>query len=142
DAAVARLDSLLAAQVNAILHHPRFQGLEASWRGLEFLWRRAREEMDRAEERSLERSDAPGEGARIILRVLPVSKRELWDDASTATEFDQTELWKKVYEAEFGTAGGTPFGLLVGDYEFRNHPDDLDTLASISAVAAASFAPF
>jgi type VI secretion system ImpC/EvpB family protein len=134
DAAVARLDRLLSDQVNAILHAPRFQALEGSWRGLEFVWRQARDQMERSEEH--------GESSRIIIRVLPVSKRELRDDASTAVDFDQSDLWRKVYEAEFGTAGGTPFGLLIGDYEFRNHPDDLEMLSSISAVAAAAFAPF
>ena len=134
DMAIARLEDLLAGQVNAILHHPRFQALESSWRGLAFLCQRGGEEMERAE--------SQGDNSRIVLRMLSVSKRELWDDATSATEFDQTVLWQKVYEAEFGTAGGTPFGLLVGDYAFKNHPNDLDTLASIASVAAAAFAPF
>jgi type VI secretion system ImpC/EvpB family protein len=134
DLAIARLDDLLAGQVNAILHHPRWQVLEASWRGLAFLCQQAGEET--------ERSQSQGEDAHVVLRMLSVTKRELWDDATTATQFDQSVLWQKVYEAEFGTAGGSPFGLLVGDYEFRNHPNDLDTLASIAAVAAAAFAPF
>ena len=134
DAAVARIETLLARQVNAVLHHPRLQALEASWRGLDFLRARAREELERAEE--------VGENVRIVLRVLSATKRELRDDASTASQFDQSAIFRAVYESEFGHAGGEPFGLLIGDYEFRNHPDDLDTLASLGAVAAASFAPF
>ena len=134
DVAIARLDDLLSRQVNAVLHHPRWQALEASWRGLAFLCQQAGEHTERAE--------AEGEDARVVVRMLSVTKRELWDDATNATQFDQSVLWQKVYEAEFGTAGGTPFGLLVGDYEFRNHPNDLDTLSSIASVAAASFAPF
>ena len=134
DAAVARIDRLLSRQVNALLHHPRLQALEASWRGLDFLRERTREELARTEEL--------GENVRIVLRVLSVSKRELRDDATTAPQFDQSAIFRAVYESEFGHAGGEPFGLLIGDYEFRNHPDDLDTLASLGAVAAASFAPF
>src|SRR5688500_11349827 len=90
DLAIARLDDELARQVNAILHHPRFQALESSWRGLAFLCQQSGEETERAE--------AQGEDTRIVLRMLSVSKRELWDDATSATEFDQTVLWQKVYE--------------------------------------------
>jgi type VI secretion system ImpC/EvpB family protein len=134
DLAIARIDDLLAGQVNALLHHPRWQALESSWRGLSFLCSQAGDEIERAQ--------SEGEDAKIVVRMLSVTKRELWDDATSASEFDQTVLWQKVYESEFGTAGGTPFGLLVGDYEFRNHPNDLDTLSSIASVAAAAFAPF
>ncbi|HUE72053.1 MAG TPA: type VI secretion system contractile sheath large subunit [Pirellulaceae bacterium] len=134
DAAVARIDTLLSRQVNAVVHHPRLQSLEASWRGLDYLRDQARQELARAEEL--------GENVRIVLRVLSATKRELRDDASTASQFDQSAIFRAVYESEFGHAGGEPFGLLIGDYEFRNHPDDLDTLASLGAVAAASFAPF
>jgi type VI secretion system ImpC/EvpB family protein len=134
DLVIARIDELLAEQVNAILHYPRWQALEASWRGLSFLCAQAGDEVERAQ--------SQGEDAKIVVRTLSVTKRELWDDATSAPEFDQTVLWQKVYESEFGTAGGTPFGLLVGDYEFRNHPNYLDTLASIASVAAAAFAPF
>jgi type VI secretion system protein ImpC len=134
DVAIARIDDLLAEQVNAILHHPRWQRLESSWRGLSFLCQQAADEVERAY--------SQGEDAKIVVRMLSVKKRELWDDATSAAEFDQTVLWQKVYESEFGAAGGHPFGLLVGDYEFRNHPNDLDTLASVASVAAAAFAPF
>jgi type VI secretion system ImpC/EvpB family protein len=134
DGVVARIDALLSRQVNAVLHHPRLQALEASWRGLDYLREQARAELSRAEEL--------GENIRIVLRVLSATKRELRDDATTASQFDQSAIFKAVYESEFGHAGGEPFGLLIGDYEFRNHPDDLDTLASLAGVAAAAFAPF
>ena len=133
DCAVAQIEALLEAQVNAILHHPRFQRLEAAWRGVEYVTQQAAKESEYAEEL--------GEDAKIIVRMFSASKKELLDDAGSAVEFDQSVLFKVVYEAEFGTAGGTPFGLLIGDYEFRNHPDDIDLLRSFGQVAAAAFAP-
>jgi type VI secretion system ImpC/EvpB family protein len=127
---IARIDALLSEQVNAILHHPQFQGLEASWRGLRYL---------------VEGAD-PEEGIKV--RVLSVSWKELARDAERAAEFDQSQLWRKIYNEEFGMPGGEPFGVLIGDYELRHRPaadhpiDDLDVLESISHVAAAAFAPF
>jgi type VI secretion system protein ImpD len=127
---IARLDALLSDQVNAILHHPQFQKLEASWRGLRYL-------VDRVEE-----------GENIKIRVLNVSWREVCRDLERALEFDQSQLFRKVYNDEFGSPGGEPFGALLGDYQICHRPaadhptDDLGALASISHVAAASFAPF
>ncbi len=127
---IARLDELLSRQVNAILHHPSFQKLEASWRGLRYLVEQIPE----------------GEGLK--LRVLTVTWKELARDAERAIEFDQSQLFRKVYGEEFGTPGGEPFSVLLGDYEIRHrsspeHPsDDLEVLMSIAAVAAAAFAPF
>ncbi len=101
---VALLDALLDGQVNAILHHPRFQKLEASWRGLRYLAEQA-------------------EGAENVkIRVLSVSWNELARDLERAIEFDQSQLFRKVYSDEFGTPGGEPFGLLLGDYEIWPHP--------------------
>ena len=127
---IARLDALLTVQVNAILHHPRFQRLEGSWRGLHYLTGQA-------------------EGAENVkVRVLSVSWKEIARDLERAIEFDQSQLFRKVYNDEFGTPGGEPFGLLVGDYEIRPRPtaahpvDDLSALTGISQVAAAAFAPF
>jgi type VI secretion system protein ImpD len=128
--AIAELDGLLNEQVNAILHHPRFQRLEASWRGLWYLTGQA----ENAEE--------------VRIRVLDVSWKELARDTERAIEFDQSQLFRKVYGEEFGTPGGQPFGVLLGDYEIRpfpaaDHPvDDVAVLTAISHVAAASFAPF
>ncbi len=127
---MARLDQLLSDQVNAILHHPRLQRLEASWRGLQYL---------------VERD--PGD-ANIKIRMLSVTWRELARDLENASEFDQSHLFRKIYGEEFGIAGGEPFGVLLGDYEIHpgpssEHPvDDLGVLAGISHVAAAAFAPF
>jgi type VI secretion system protein ImpD len=121
---IADLDSLLAGQINAVLHHPRFQQLEAAWRGLDYLVRSAE----------------GGENVRIVVLHLP--KRELATDLQNATEFDQSQLFAKVQAEEFGTAGGHPFGVLVADYGFRNTPADVDLLEKIAEVAAAAFAPF
>lgn len=127
---IARLDALLSRQVDAILHHPRFQKLEASWRGLRYLTEQA-------------------EGAENVkIRVLSVSWNEIARDLERAIEFDQSQLFHKVYSDEFGTPGGEPFGLLLGDYEIRPRPsaehpvDDVATLMAVSQVAAAAFAPF
>ncbi|MCA9051623.1 MAG: type VI secretion system contractile sheath large subunit [Planctomycetaceae bacterium] len=130
---IARIDRLLSQQVNEILHCPEFQALEASWRGLFYLWQ-SRDAL--FGEHGFDDADA-----RIEIRVLNVSKRELQKDFERAVDFDQNSLFHKVYEEEFGTAGGTPYGLLVADYEFTNHPDDLDLLNRLSGVGAAAFAP-
>jgi len=127
---IARIDELLATQLNTILHHPEFQKLEASWRGLAYLV-----------------SKLP-ENDSVKIRVLSVAWAELVQDQSRALEFDQSQLFRMVYEGEFGHPGGEPFGILIGDYEIRHRPstehpfDDLETLSKISGVAAASFAPF
>ena len=134
DICIAEIDRLVCAQVNAILHHPDFQRLEASWRGLLRL-------VDAGESarNSLENDSSRG---GLVIRVLNVSKRELLKDARRAIEFDQSVLFHKVYEEEFGIAGGHPYGLLIGDYAFSNTPDDLELLGSLGGVAGALFAPF
>lgn len=130
---ISRLDNLLTEQVNAILHHPRFQALESSWRGLWFTVLRAEDGREVIEE-------AGGRG-KIDVRVLNITKRELKKDFERAVEFDQSVMFHRVYEDEFGTAGGTPYGMLVANFSFRNHPDDLDLLNKMSGVAASAFAP-
>ncbi len=74
--------------------------------------------------------------------MLNVSKKDLHRDLSKAVEFDQSQLFKKIYENEFGSPGGEPYGALIGDYEFTNHPEDVELLGLVSNVAASSFAPF
>jgi type VI secretion system protein ImpD len=129
---VAAIDSLINSQLNAILHHPQFQRLEASWRGLLYLADRAEAEGD----------------AGIKIRLLNASWRELERDFERASEFDQSQLFRKIYDQEFGTPGGEPFGALIGDYEVHPRPmagyahDDIGMLRSISQVAAAAFCPF
>ncbi len=130
---IARLDGLLTNQVNVILHHPDFQSLESAWRGLAYLVERAEEGREIIEE--------DGERGTIDIRVLNISRRELERDFDRAVEFDQSAMFRKVYEEEFGTAGGTPYGMLIANYSFTNHPDDVELLGQMSGVAAAAFAP-
>ena len=81
-------------------------------------------------------------GTSLKIRMLNATKREVNRDLTKAVEFDQSQLFKKIYENEFGTPGGEPYGTLVGDYEWTNHPDDVESLRLISNVAAAGFSPF
>ncbi|HEY2473161.1 MAG TPA: type VI secretion system contractile sheath large subunit [Candidatus Cybelea sp.] len=122
--AIKQIDAKISKQLAAIMHHPKFQQLEGSWRGLHYL--------------TMNTETSPG----LKIRVINWSKRELFRDLSRASEFDQSQLFKKIYESEFGTPGGQPYGALIGDYEFTNHPEDIDALRLVSNVAAASFAPF
>ena len=124
DKAIAAIDQKVSKQLNAIMHHENFTKLEGSWRGLHHLVM----------------NSETGTGLKI--RVLNMTKRELNRDLTKAVEFDQSQLFKKIYENEFGTPGGEPYGALIGDYEWNNHPDDIESLRLISNVAAASFAPF
>jgi type VI secretion system protein ImpD len=131
---VAKTDRVLQRQLDLILHHPRLQQLEAAWRGLEFLLH----SVERAKyAASREDVDAP-----VAVRVLAVSKRELLQDFRRSLDFDRSTLWQLVYESEFGSAGGEPFGVLLGDYGFANCPEDLTVLAWMSRLAGAAFAPF
>ncbi|HEY6981168.1 type VI secretion system contractile sheath large subunit [Reyranella sp.] len=124
DKAITAIDAKMSAQLNAIMHDPKFLKLEGSWRGLHYL---------------VQNSET---GTSLKLRVLNISKRELGRDLSRAIEFDQSQLFKKIYENEFGTPGGEPYGALIGDYEWTNHPDDIETLRLMSNIAAGAFAPF
>jgi type VI secretion system ImpC/EvpB family protein len=132
---IARRDSEIVRQLNAILHHPQFKQLEASWRGLYFLTgqlQAAREQIE-----------SDGGKAEIRIEVLNVSKSELNKDFGKSPEFDRSQIWRKVYEEEFGMAGGEPFGAMVADYEFGNQPeDDVDLLSKMAEVAAGAFCPF
>ena len=86
--------------------------------------------------RDLARAALPGDEQRdqrqLKIKVLNVSKRELFKDLDKAVEFDQSQIFKKLYENEFGTPGGEPYGALIGDYEFTNHPEDIDLLSKMS----------
>jgi len=124
NARIAQIDHLMSLQLNEIMHHAVFQKLEGSWRGLKHL-------MDNSET-----------GTGLKIRVLNVSKKELLRDIEKAPEFDQSALFKKVYEEEYGVFGGAPFGALIGDYEFGKHPEDMALLEGISHVAAQAHAPF
>jgi type VI secretion system protein ImpC len=124
NARIADIDALMSAQLNEIMHHGDFQKLEASWRGLRFLVM------------SSETS------TMLKIKVLNATKADLRRDLERATEFDQSAMFKKIYEEEFGTFGGVPFGALIGDYEFGRHPQDVAMLEKVSNVAAAAHAPF
>jgi type VI secretion system protein ImpC len=121
---IADIDSELSVQINEILHHPMFQALEGTWRALYYM---------------VMNIDT---GAHLKIRVMNASKKDLLDDLEHAVEFDQSQLFKKIYEEEYGTFGGHPYSCLVGGYEFTRHPQDVLLLEKISHVAAAAHAPF
>ncbi|MFT9159188.1 MAG: type VI secretion system contractile sheath large subunit [Acetobacter sp.] len=126
---IVTLDRMIARQLDAIMHHPRLRRLEGSWRALDWL-----------------AVSLPLSG-RVKLRVLDLTWHEVCRDLERAAAFDQSHLFRQIYEQEFGIAGGEPFGLLVADYEIRHRPgpgaptDDISALMALSEVAAAAFAP-
>ncbi len=124
NARIAMIDRALSEQLAAVMHHAQFQKLEGSWRGLNYLVMNTETATD------------------LKLHVFNCGKRELQKSFEKATEFDQSVLFKKIYEDEFGTPGGVPYGALIGDFEFNNHPDDIGLLTQLSNVAASGFSPF
>ena len=124
DRAIAAIDQKLSTQLNAIMHDPKFSKLEGSWRGMHYLVMNSETSTN------------------LKIKVINIPKRELTRDLTRAVEFDQSLLFKKIYENEFGTPGGEPYGSLIGDYEWTQHPDDIETLRLISNIAAGAFAPF
>ncbi len=124
NARIAQIDHLLSIQLSEIMHAPEFQKLEGSWRGLFYL---------------LEKSETSD---KLKIRVLNVTKKELLRDLQRAAEFDQSAIFKKIYEDEYGVFGGEPFGAVIGDFEFGKHPQDMDLLERMSNIAAAAHAPF
>jgi type VI secretion system protein ImpD len=127
---IAEIDHLVNEQLNSIIHQPKFQKLEASWRGLWYL---------------AEQADGT---QNIKIRFLDISWAEVAKDIGRALEFDQSHLFHKIYSEEYGTPGGEPYGVIIGDYEISHqvsaqHPhDDISTLEGLAQIAAASFAPF
>jgi len=126
ETAVAELDRRLGEQINLILHHPAFQAIEASWRGLRFL-------VAGAETDSM-----------LKIKVLDIGKRELIRTLRKyrGTAWDQSPIFAKLYDDEYGQLGGEPFGLLMGDYEFDHRPEDVQLLSDMAKIAAAAHAPF
>lgn len=128
---IAQIDQLIQSQVNAILHHASFQRLESAWRGLQYL-------VDQRDGHA----DSP-----MAIRVFNATWLELRSDLEGATEFDQSQLFRKVYEDGLGTPGADPFSVLICDYAIhprpsREHPfDDLYILRGLGQVAAAAFCP-
>lgn len=122
--AITEIDALLSKQLATVMHDSQFQKLEGSWRGLHYLVKNSLT------------------GPNLKIKVMQLSKKDLAKDLQKAIEFDQSETFKKIYESEYGTPGGEPFGVLIGDYEFSNHPEDIGLLTDVSNVAAAAFCPF
>ncbi|MBL4647757.1 MAG: type VI secretion system contractile sheath large subunit, partial [Gammaproteobacteria bacterium] len=128
-ALISQLDKHINHHVNAVLHHPVFQRLESTWRGLLMLVNEAKADK------------------HLLIRFLNVTYHELNKDVSSASEFDQSQLFKKIYCEELDQPGGQPFGLLIGDYYFSHQTknkvrDDIGLLGHIGKIAAAAFAPF
>jgi len=124
DARVAEIDELISRQLSVVMHHAEFQKLESTWSGLHYLCKHT------------------STGALMKIRIFSATKTELIRDFKTAIDFDQSALFKKVYEEEFGTFGGAPFGTLVGDYQISRQPEDMYFVEQMSHVAAAAHAPF
>jgi type VI secretion system protein ImpD len=125
---IAMIDDALNRQVNAILHHPEFQAMEARWRGLAMLMRHT------------------GRSQEVKIKILSVSWPQLTRHLERTTEFDQSHLFELIYSREFGMPGGEPFGMLIGDYELSpQDPTGADTVGALTQIgmaAAAAFCPF
>ncbi|MGY0557407.1 type VI secretion system contractile sheath large subunit [Lysobacter sp. A421] len=124
DARVAELDRMISEQLTAVMHTPEFQQLESTWRGLHYL------------------CSQTSTGTQLKIKVFNAPKKDVVKDFKSAIDFDQSALFKKVYEEEFGTFGGSPFGALLGDYNIGRQPQDMYFIEQMSHVAAAAHAPF
>ncbi len=126
NAMIAEIDSKITEQLNLVMHHPEFQKLEGAWRGLHHL-------VNNTESDEM-----------LKIRVFNISKKELGKTLKRfkGTAWDQSPIFKKVYEEEYGQLGGEPYGCLVGDYHFDHSPQDVELLGNMAQIAAASHAPF
>ncbi|MCZ4306767.1 type VI secretion system contractile sheath large subunit [Zoogloeaceae bacterium G21618-S1] len=124
DARVAELDRLISEQLSEVMHAPAFQALEGAWTGLHYLCKHT------------------STGVQQKIKLMSATKKELVKDFKTAIDFDQSALFKKVYEEEFGTFGGAPFGALIGQFDVTRQPEDMYFIEQMSHVAAAAHAPF
>jgi type VI secretion system protein ImpC len=124
NARIAEIDRLISLQLNEVMHHPAFQKLEGTWRGLKYL---------------LSQTET---STNLKIKVINVGKKDLLKDLQKAPEFDQSAIFKKVYEEEYGVFGGAPFGALIGDYEFGRSGQEIELLEKVAQVAAAAHAPF
>lgn len=126
NAIIAEIDAKITEQLNQIMHHPEFQQLESAWRGLAYL-------VNNTETDEM-----------LKIRFMPLSKNELGKMLKKfkGTAWDQSPLFKKIYEAEFDQLGGEPYGCLVGDYYFDHSPPDVEILSGMAQIAAAAHAPF
>ena len=129
DRDIAELDRIMSEQLDAVLHDAKFRKLEGTWRGLFWL------------------VDGVEHGTKLKVKAMNVSWAEICRDLERAVDFDQSQLFRKIYEDEFGTPGGEPYGLMIVDHEVRHRPspaartDDVNALAQLCGVAAASFCP-
>lgn len=124
DARVAEIDKLISEQLSAVMHAKEFQKLEGTWQGLHYLCKQT------------------STGSTMKIKMFNSPKKDLLRDFRTAVDFDQSALFKKVYEEEFGTFGGAPFAALLGDFEVTRQPEDLYFIEQMGHIAAASHAPF
>jgi len=121
---IKELDELISIQLNEVMHAPEFQKMEASWRGLQYL-------VGNTET-----------GTMLKIKVLNVSKKDILKDFGAINDWEASTTFKKIYEQEYGTLGGQPYGCLLGDFEITRHPEDIQFLSNMSNIAAASHAPF
>jgi len=124
EAVIHKIDELLSAQMNAIVHHPEFRKLEGSWRGLHRLVSNV------------------ATGPALKIRVLSVTREDLQRDAQRASDLESSDLYRLICADEFDVFGGEPFAALIGDYEFSHEPEDMRALRHLAHVAAAAHAPF
>jgi len=124
DLLISELTHKMSTQIDEILHHPKFQGLEAAWRGLKFV-------VDRVDFRE-----------NVRVEMLNVSKMDLLEDFQDAPEIPKSGMFRVIYSAEYGQFGGRPYGLLVANYTFTPAPQDMYLLDACASVATMSHAPF
>jgi type VI secretion system protein ImpC len=126
EAIIAELDRKLSEQISLIVHHEDFKSLEGTWRGLSYLV--SNTETDE----------------KLKIRVMNISKKDAWRTLKKfkGTAWDQSPLFKKIYEEEYGTPGGAPFGCIIGDYQFDHSPPDVEMLTGLAQISAASHTPF
>jgi type VI secretion system protein ImpC len=124
DARVAEIDRLISEQLSAVMHAPEFKKIESSWTGLHYLVFNT------------------STSTTLKIKVMNATKKELVKDFQSAIDFDQSSMFKKVYEEEFGTFGGAPFGTLIGDFETTRQPEDMYFIEQMGHVAAAAHAPY
>ncbi|WP_225782391.1 type VI secretion system contractile sheath large subunit [Xenophilus sp. Marseille-Q4582] len=125
-AMIAAIDAKLTEQINKIIHHPDYQKLESAWRGLHYMVNNTETDEN------------------LKIRVMDISKQELAKSLKKfkGAAWDQSPIFKKVYEQEYGQFGGEPFGAIVGDYHFDQSPPDVELLGEMAKIAAAAHAPF
>lgn len=126
EALIGQIDKKLTEQVNLIMHHPDFQALESAWRGLSYMVNNT--ETDES----------------LKIKVMSISKKDLHKSLRKfkGTAWDQSPIFKQMYEQEYGQFGGEPYGCVVGDYYFDHGPQDVETLGELAKVSAAMHSPF